>query len=1587
MIAVVVKEALEKAIAELPYGAMGVRCHALPLDDALDECVAGVAALLEAADLENAKCVIGSASTPSTSLPPRTAVLQSDLAAAEATRLRNDRAEVAKPKFRLIYLNSGSSPGEAGLEDVLFEIRAQALARHYADAAGLPLLAAVAQSRSRAIIARLEDTNVATLARYVAKARDAGELVALPILGFLPRSLNDARERPSPQWASDFDTMTSGKLIDKVAQGIQTIQGLNEEQRKALGSALSQSDGCLPSEISEHPDPIAALLTLARDAHRFALGYEQDPGTLCGLNRKLLDVIRDSETIRELATEPGDGDADADGDGDGEETDPARAVREEDVLGEEGIPGLLGAIQGVDLSASDGTPEALKLRRAGGDVITLAGEVPPTTLKVVQDAPELVSAGAAVHVAPEAAILAAVKPARFSVRYQPPATDSVGGALRAALDAFLAARRGLLAAVGARVPLEEDARYDAEQWGALLLEAFPLTAIANARAAAEAYVAAYVRVMELSFGAEFRAPDPIEKWLTHLDCAFTLDGRQRATAARLLPMHPLRVARSMMWLDGRAEPPPFPSVLVTMTARLQDSLVPHGERHAYHARLRVGPGRDGIVAAIRQGVDAAWSVLAPRGLMSALDVELIDIANNSVAIGALYAVVAERFAADATVGDGVHLRVRCAYSAENEGGDVTCPRVTDVPELAGVVNALPGTGVTVEILPLPCIAGAEPVHLSVQAIEAPFHSLAPSPPAGWHVRYIPGASGNIRAVELSGNPALDAYRRLLRAYHQDITAAFDPGIEVRGVDRALVKAFVARGGWPIKPTAEESILSYDVVGGHVTVTLADAAVFDAEIAARLSSVSTQGAETAADLSLLREGMIGLFPCRTFLADLLEGGDERHLRGWMGVLRAFRDAAQSNARDKQCLALSLDDPEGRAWIRAVKNLLGGDEQRADLILVEGDLASATVTKLRVVELKARTSSRELSSPAARAKLSRQALVTAARLRATLAGADGDWEPLREALRRFFWMGAGQQRAALLWQRVLDALDLALRDPRALDVEVSTECWLVPEEPWVGDAETLEPVTSMQPDGVQIAGETELVRFRILQPVAPPAGTEEGPGSAGPQGGAAGGAPVAAPQAQGASASAGRLATVPAAAQHGAPLAEIAPPAAPQVRRGSREGEEGERDTPAALEPPSPAAQAPTQGPVALPPLRTPAPVASPDGMKIVFGRMAQGGGDAIWLPNRTQLVTHFNVGITGTMGTGKTQFVKSLLAQIARSGGDNPGARTPGILIFDYKGDYIDTQPGGFAHAVGARVLSPHHLPINPMRLYRPATAIDLKLGTRQFAETIRTIARATGDVQRMGLIEAADECLRAFGISSDPASWDRPFPTVQDLYENLKESGAVEGSPLAAIHDLADLEIFAPKDPGVELDDFFDGVNVINLKHLGDQDKVKRAIISFFTNALYGRMLQQQSSIRETRRLPNGGTAELRQIRRLLLVDEADDFISMGLPSLKNVMQQGREFGYGVVLSTQFLHHFDGADSPLKPLIGTWILHRMPDVGATTLRNLFGISSDEAKGVANVLSGLEPHTSLCSGLSNEGRLKLTRVRDLPFFELMASKTP
>ena len=168
------------------------------------------------------------------------------------------------------------------------------------------------------------------------------------------------------------------------------------------------------------------------------------------------------------------------------------------------------------------------------------------------------------------------------------------------------------------------------------------------------------------------------------------------------------------------------------------------------------------------------------------------------------------------------------------------------------------------------------------------------------------------------------------------------------------------------------------------------------------------------------------------------------------------------------------------------------------------------------------------------------------------------------------------------------------------------------------------------------------------------------------------------------------------------------------------------------------------------------------MEILFGTDTTNGQALIWRPNDTEQVFHTNTGIIGTMGTGKTQFTKSVITQLYRDQAHNFDGSPLGILIFDYKGDYNESKED-FVKATNAKIFKPYHLPFNPLaltksRVFKPLLPIHT---ANAFKDTLAKVY-GLGAKQQNTLFSCITQAYTAKGIqASDPSTWDNTPPTFE----------------------------------------------------------------------------------------------------------------------------------------------------------------------------------------------------------------------------------
>jgi hypothetical protein len=197
---------------------------------------------------------------------------------------------------------------------------------------------------------------------------------------------------------------------------------------------------------------------------------------------------------------------------------------------------------------------------------------------------------------------------------------------------------------------------------------------------------------------------------------------------------------------------------------------------------------------------------------------------------------------------------------------------------------------------------------------------------------------------------------------------------------------------------------------------------------------------------------------------------------------------------------------------------------------------------------------------------------------------------------------------------------------------------------------------------------------------------------------------------------------------------------------------------------------------------------------------------------------------------------------------------------------------------------------------------------------------------------------------------------------------------MAIINDLVDMEVFASSTSETQpFDEFLDGVVVISLDALGQDDRSKNMLVAVMLNMFYENML------RTPKRPFLGADPQLRAIDSYLLVDEADNIMRYEFDVLRKLLLQGREFGTGVILASQYLRHFKvNATDYREPLL-TWFIHKVPNVTPAELAAL-GLSGAVAE-LAERIKSLQVHQCLYKSFDMPGDI----VRGLPFFELVAGK--
>jgi hypothetical protein len=336
----------------------------------------------------------------------------------------------------------------------------------------------------------------------------------------------------------------------------------------------------------------------------------------------------------------------------------------------------------------------------------------------------------------------------------------------------------------------------------------------------------------------------------------------------------------------------------------------------------------------------------------------------------------------------------------------------------------------------------------------------------------------------------------------------------------------------------------------------------------------------------------------------------------------------------------------------------------------------------------------------------------------------------------------------------------------------------------------------------------------------------------------------------------------------------------------------------------------------------------------------------------------HISITGETGSGKTQATKAILHDFLREG-------LP-ALVLDFKDDY--SKPD-YAAAEGFTVhdASLGALPFNPM-----VPPIDPQSGNVKPTNHIFELAGMLQRIYRLGdqqvnqLREAMKEVYAINGIGARPFVPNEgqqylPFESIRDVLVREKQTAL-----LGRLSPIFDLGLFSEGDAATTLSDLLSTPTVIRLAQLpGDQ--VKNAVAEFFLLGLHSFLIRRDQPHR---------------LERLLVLDEAWRLVSS--PPLKPLMLEGRAFGLGVIIATQFPRQLPeevSGSTATRLFFNQTKAEQVRDIQRTLVGKTSG---QEADHLGNLIRGLAPLDCVLQNLQYKPWVKF---KSIPYYARMADQDP
>lgn len=346
-------------------------------------------------------------------------------------------------------------------------------------------------------------------------------------------------------------------------------------------------------------------------------------------------------------------------------------------------------------------------------------------------------------------------------------------------------------------------------------------------------------------------------------------------------------------------------------------------------------------------------------------------------------------------------------------------------------------------------------------------------------------------------------------------------------------------------------------------------------------------------------------------------------------------------------------------------------------------------------------------------------------------------------------------------------------------------------------------------------------------------------------------------------------------------------------------------------------------------------------------------------NNTERHVNPHLAIVGKPGGGKTQFLLKILADIRKSSRFNTN-----FIFFDYKGDVAQNKE--FLSATKADVFRlPHeHLPINPFILpdYQENAVL---LSSREKTESFASIDKHFGPVQKGYLTEIIKKGYKArSGLPVKYPDFKEICYIAEDDYE---EDGKKRDTLMETLKDLAQFHLFWQHgDADEPIVSVSAKTMVIDLHEL---PVLKQLVAYLVIERLY----------KEMSVLPDSKTKDgYREIRTVLVIDEAHNYLSQKNPFLEKIVREGRSKGIAVFFASQSPNDFDQPTFDFRELLEFSFIFQCDGVSLKAVQDLLACQQKTARELQTDIAKQKVFHAISKSLNDSE--EVTRLKIIPFFE-------